>query len=104
LYVDSEKSMMSKIKIYGPPIGKAVVELQKLANDLPNIFEGHIGSGVIPSGEAIVGDYDFVFHWSKKPNEKQLIELINDIDDVLKDLGCRYSITTVEDSRYPFKL
>ena len=96
--------MMSKIKIYGPPIAKAVTELQKLAKKLPSIYEGHIASGVIPSGEVTVGDFDFVFHWAKQPNGKQLKQLISDIDEVLQGLGCRYTITTVEGSRYPFKL
>ena len=80
-----EPVMSSKIKIYGPPIGKAVTALQKLAEELPNIQNGHIARGIIPSGETLMGDFDFVFHWLKKPNEKQLRKLITRIDEALKN-------------------
>ncbi|MFX1297752.1 MAG: hypothetical protein ACFFD2_23255 [Promethearchaeota archaeon] len=100
----NEPVLSSKIKIYGPPIDKAVTALQKLAEKLPNIQNGHIASGIIPSGETLMGDFDFVFHWLKKPNEKQLRKLINRIDEALKDLDCRYTITTTMGSTYPYRL
>ena len=100
----NEPVMSSKIKIYGPPIDKAVTALQKLAELLPNIQDGHIASGIIPSGETLMGDFDFVFHWLKKPNEKQLRMLINRIDEALKNLNCRYTITTTGPSTYPYRL
>ena len=100
----NEPVMSSKIKIYGPPIDKAVTALQKLAEELPNIQNGHIASGIIPSGETLMGDFDFVFHWLKKPNEIQLRKLINRIDEALKDLDCRYTITTTKGSTYPYRL
>ena len=100
----NEPIMSSKIKIYGPPIDKAVATLQKLAEELPNIQNGHIASGIIPSGETLMGDFDFVFHWLKKPNEKQLRKLINRIDESLKNLNCRYTITTTGASTYPYRL
>lgn len=51
-----------------------------------------------------MGDFDFVFHWAKEPDEKQLRELIARIDEALKGIGCRYTITTTVDSSYPYKL
>ena len=96
--------MESKIKIYGPPIDKAITELQKLAKDLPTISNGAMSHSMDPSGETLMGDFDFVFHWAKKPDEKQLRNLISKIDESLKDLGCRYTITTSEDSSYPYRL
>ncbi len=96
--------MESKIKIYGPPIDKAITELQKLAKELPTISEGGMSHSMDPSGETLMGDFDFVFHWTKKPEEKQLRTLIAKIDAALKDLGCRYTITTSEDSNYPYRL
>ena len=96
--------MDSKIKIYGPPMDKAIANLQKLSEKLPTISKGNLSSGVIPSCETLIGDFDFVFHWSKKPTEKQLRELISKIDDVLEDIGCRYTITTTDDSTYPYRL
>ncbi len=96
--------MESKIKIYGPPINKAINELQKLAKELPTISNGEISRSIIPSGETLMGDFDFIFHWAKEPDEKQLRQLIFSIDEALKDIGCRYTITTTGDSAYPYRL
>ena len=96
--------MESKIKIIGPPIGEAITELQKLAKALPTISGGALSHSMIPTGETLMGDFDFVFHWTKEPDEKQLMELIAQIDETLKDLGCRYTITTSKDSSYPYRL
>lgn len=100
----NEPIMSSKIKIYGPPIDKAVNALQKLAEDIPSISDGHISRGIVPSGETLMGDFDFVFHWAKKPDEKHLRGLIHRIDEALRDLGCRYTITTTKGSTYPYRL
>jgi hypothetical protein len=94
----------SKIKIYGPPVDKAITELQRLVKELPTISEGGMSHSMIPSGETLMGDFDFVFRWAKEPNEKQLRELITQIDKALKNLGCRYTITTSVDSSYPYRL
>jgi hypothetical protein len=51
-----------------------------------------------------MGDFDFVFHWAKDPDEAQLRNLIASIDEALKDLGCRYTITTSVDASYPYRL
>lgn len=96
--------MESKIKIIGPPTDKAITELQKLAKELPAISGGGLSHSMIPTGETLMGDFDFVFHWAKEPDEKQLRELIAQIDEALKDLGCRYTITTSADSSYPYRL
>ena len=96
--------METKIKIYGPPIGKAIDALLKLAEILPTISNGNLGSGIASSGETIMGDFDFVFHWTKKPSEKQLRELIAKIDGALSDINCRYTTTTVEFSDSPYRL
>ena len=96
--------MESKIKIYGPPIDKAITELKKLAKELPLISEGGMSHSMAPSGETLMGDFDFVFHWKKEPDERQLRALIAKIDEALKDLGCRYTITTSADASYPYRL
>ena len=96
--------MESKIKLYGPPINDAITELQKLVKELPVISEGGLSHSMAPSGETLMGDFDFVFHWKEKPDEKQLRSLIKKIDEALKDLGCRYTITTSEDASYPYRL
>ena len=96
--------MESKIKIYGPPIDKAITELQKLAKAFPSISDAAMSHSMNPSGETLMGDFDFVFHWNKTPDETQLRNLIRKIDEVLEGLGCRYTITTSEDSSYPYRL
>ncbi len=95
--------MESKIKIYGPPLDKAITKLLELAEKLPTISNGNLASGIIPSGETTMGDFDFVFHWSKKPDEKLLRELICKIDETLEDINCRYTITTTEISESPYR-
>ena len=96
--------MESKIKIYGPPIDKAITELKKLAKELPTISKGGLSHSMAPTGETLMGDFDFVFHWKKEPNEKQLRQLIARIDEALNGLGCRYTITTSADASYPYRL
>ncbi|MFH2000590.1 MAG: hypothetical protein ABIK28_12965 [Planctomycetota bacterium] len=101
--MNREPPAQSKIKIYGPPIAKTLTELEKIAKEIPAISEGLTARGMIPSGEVVMGDFDFVFYWAKSPDEKQLRELISEIDGALKDLSCRYTITTVEASSYPYR-
>jgi hypothetical protein len=101
---EREPPGQSKIKIYGPPIARTLAELQRIADELPTISEGHIARGMIPSGETLMGDFDFVFHWAKKPSEDQLGKLIETIDEALESLGCRYTITTVQASTYPYRV
>jgi hypothetical protein len=101
--MDREPAAQSKIKIHGPPIVEALEELEKIAEEIPAISEGAIARGMMTSGKVVMGDFDFVFYWSKKPEWNQLRELIMRIDGTLKDMGCRYKITTVEASVSPYK-
>ena len=96
--------MESKIKIIGPPVDKAITELQKLAKELPTISDGGLSHSMMPTGETLMGDFDFVFHWIKEPDEKQLRKLIARIDKALNGIGCRYTITTSADASYPYRL
>jgi hypothetical protein len=41
-----------------------------------------------------LGDYDFYFEWTVPPTFEQLKLLISKIDEALKPLGCKYTITT----------
>jgi len=116
--------MKSYVKIYGPPILKALDDLQKVAREMPEIsFYYHYILGVIPVGKSTLppfeeeplglgekykekskvsvsksgytlGDYDFFFEWAKDPDGEQLRNLIEKIENVLTPLGCRYTITT----------
>ena len=114
--------MRSYIKIYGPPVLKAIKALEKVAIDVPEVcimdtIIEHSGpllgvSGVFNyfsslgnvtrercdkiisrSGESL-GEYDFYFEWFTEPTMEQLNDLIEKIDEALTPLGCRYTITT----------
>ncbi|MCS7366013.1 MAG: hypothetical protein NDF54_11305 [archaeon GB-1867-035] len=41
-----------------------------------------------------LGDYDFYFEWARAPKFEELKMLIEKIDEALKPLGCRYTVTT----------
>jgi hypothetical protein len=116
--------MKSYINIYGPPILKALDELEKVAGEMPEIsFYYHYILGFIPVGKSkftpfeeeplgigekykaksrasvsksgyTLGDYDFFFEWAKEPDGEQLRNLIEKIENVLTPLGCKYTITT----------
>ena len=85
---------ISYIKIYGPPMLEAVEKLEDLAKELPTISKGKISKDVLLGGETLIGDYDFAFEWKQEPNAKVLKRLIFNIDEIFKDLDCRYTITT----------
>ena len=51
------------------------------------------GKIISKSGEK-VGEYDFYFEWFKDPNQEELHNLIEKIDNALDPLGCKYTITT----------
>jgi len=115
--------MKSYIKIYGPPILKAIKALEKVALDFPEVcimdtviavsgpqfntpegisdfFGGapHITvercSNIISGSGESLGDYDFFFEWFVDPTTDQLNGLIEKVDDTLKPLKCKYTITT----------
>jgi hypothetical protein len=48
---------------------------------------------VSKSGQRL-GDYDFFFEWFREPTVDELNSLIQRIDDVLKPLGVKYTITS----------
>jgi len=41
-----------------------------------------------------LGEYDFYFEWAVPPTFEQLKLLISKIDEALKPLGCKYTVTT----------
>ena len=117
--------MKSYIKIYGPPVLKAVKALEKIAINMPSVcimdkdinlafdpdftqefvrdyflsraVEGisqeRCGTIISKSGLKL-GDYDFFFEWIKNPTTDDLKNLIEKIEDALKPLGCKYTLTT----------
>lgn len=48
------------------------------------------------SGQS-VGEYDFYYEWVTEPDQSHIMELIEKIDEALKPLGCKYTITTKEE-------
>ena len=117
--------MRSYIKIYGPPVLKAIRALEKIAIEMPEvcimdpsvmrfIAQGAAAEGyfrdyfreyeldeercdkiISKTGERL-GEYDFFFEWFKNPTSQELNELIMKIDSALDPLGCKYTITTKE--------
>ena len=113
--------MRSYIKIWGPPLAKAIKALEKIAIDSPEVcitdtfieamhpvsdkevgnYFGPVGhvtekrchNIISKSGERL-GEYDFFFEWFKDPSTEELNELIGKIDNELTPLGCKYTITT----------
>jgi len=115
--------MKSFVKIYGPPILKAIRALEKIAVDMPEVcimdtviaqdlpqfdvmentmtyFETagsmtveRCNNIISKSGESL-GDHDFFFEWFTEPNMDQLNDLIEKIDAALEPLGCKYTLTT----------
>lgn len=112
----------SYIKIYGPPVLKAIRALEKIAVDMPEtcisdtILEtmmpmseedttGYFSQlddeistercfTIISKSGKKVGEYDFYFEWFGDPSQDDLKSLIEKIDNALAPLGCRYTITT----------
>ena len=115
--------MISYVKIVWPPIHDAIIALEKIAVDLPQIcvmdhailenvsksIASDIGGwfdnrGVtVPiercndiiskSGESL-GEYDFYFEWTKNPSSKDIMTLIEKIDAAFEQIGAKFSITT----------
>lgn len=115
--------MKSYVRVYGPPLLKAIRALEKIAVTMPEVcimdtmiqsstpqfntqegimnYFSPIGGvpekrcGTIISKSGIkMGDFDFVFEWFKEPKMEQLNMLIERIDDTLAPLGVKYTIAT----------
>ncbi|MBM3292073.1 hypothetical protein FJY84_05295 [Candidatus Bathyarchaeota archaeon] len=115
--------MRSYIKVYGPPLVKAIRALEKIAIELPEVcimnyfLDDAISVGTNPermreyfdaydkldaircsniiskSGDSL-GEYDFFFEWFTNPTNEQVLLLIEKIDEALTDVGVKYTITT----------
>jgi len=115
--------MKSYVRIYGPPLLKALKALEKLAVNMPEvcimdtmiesampqfnaqegvmnyfstmggITEKRCGTIISKSGMKL-GDYDFIFDWFKEPKVEQINMLIEQLDETLTPLGVQYTITT----------
>lgn len=115
--------MRSFVKIYGPPLLKALKALEKIAVDMPevcimdttialagpefNTKEGVMSyfsmfgeipeercDKIISKSGMMLGEYDFFFEWFKKPTQSDVDKLIAKIDEALSPLGVKYTITT----------
>ncbi len=115
--------LRSYIKIYGPPVLKAIKELEKVAIDMPEVcimdtiinqtpptfdtlegtmnYFGALGEIQVERCDKIIsksgerlGEYDFYFEWFTEPTMEQLNSLIEKIDEALEPIGVKYTITT----------
>lgn len=112
--------MRSYIKIYGPPVLKAIRALEKIAIDIPEVcimnpiieadmpvsdyypmkYFNQFGGvppercdNIISKSGVKVKEYDFYFEWFGNPDLEEMNNLIEKIDDYLGPLGCMYTIT-----------
>ena len=116
--------MRSYIKIYGPPLFRAIKELERLSVKLPQMCVmdpiiastpslsgeevlGYFGEmnleppistercgNIFSKHEAMLGEYDFFFEWFDDPTQSDINELIEKIDETFTPLGCKYTIVT----------
>ena len=115
--------MKSYVRIYGPPLLKAIKALEKIAVNMPEVcimdtminssmpqfnssegvmnyfsFTGSMSekrcNTIISKSGVKMGDFDFVFEWFKEPKMDQVNMLIEKIDEALAPLGVKYTITT----------
>ena len=115
--------MRSYVKIYGPPLLKAIKALEKISIGMPEVcitdtfiessyptFNSKEGISnyfaavggipekrcdtIISKSGVKIGEYDFVFEWFKPPKTDELNMLIERIDEALTPLGVKYTITT----------
>jgi hypothetical protein len=77
----------SFVKIYGPPLMKAIEALEKI--DVRSL-----DSPVRAVGFTL-GEYDYCFEWVRgQPDPSQFYQLIEKLDEALTPLGVRYTIQT----------
>jgi hypothetical protein len=96
-----QRMVRSYVRIYGPPISKALEKLEKVAKEIPEIIYQSKSFGIsiereidpISKAGPILGEYDFFFEWKIKLEEDMVDKLICRIDKALQPLGCRYTIT-----------
>jgi hypothetical protein len=115
--------MKSYVRIYGPPLLKAMRALEKMAIGMPevcimdsaieiatpqfNTQEGIMNyfspvggitekrcATILSKSGIKMGDFDFVFEWFKEPKVEQINMLIEQIDETLTPLGVKYTIAT----------
>ncbi|MGQ9680481.1 MAG: hypothetical protein ACUVV4_06930 [Candidatus Bathyarchaeia archaeon] len=114
--------MRSFIKLYGPPILKAIKALEKISLEMPEVCimdtaiantlpsfenENYVRwyfspaevpaqrcGNIISKSSELLGEYDFFFEWFTEPDMEQVNKLIEKIDEALSTLGCRYTIVT----------
>jgi hypothetical protein len=119
-----DTALRTYVKIQGPPLGKALDELEKIAKKMPKVthyhflvgYQGSPGSGdslgdkypmptapdlgdkvthsLISKSGHLLGDYDFFFEWDEDPTWKEMRELISKIDKSFTKLRCKYELTT----------
>jgi hypothetical protein len=116
--------LKSYVKIYGPPIVKAIRTLEKIAAESSEVIiasyfdtitpgpfsseedlDEYIStldfdipidrrSKIISKSGYTLGEYDFFFEWARDPTWEEIEELISKIDEALSPLGCNYTIVT----------
>jgi len=115
--------LKSYVKIYGPPLLKAMRALEQIGIGMPEVcimdtliqaspssfktaegvksYFANLGevpkercANVISKSGVKLEGHDLVFEWLKAPKVEQVNALIEKIDEALKPLGVEYTIST----------
>jgi hypothetical protein len=77
----------SYVKVYGPPLMRAIEALEAVEVDTEEIPARAVG--------AALAEYDFCFEWDRgQPDPPQFHRLIEEIEEALAPLGVWYTIQT----------
>jgi hypothetical protein len=116
-------SMKTYVKVFGPPLLRAIRALERLSIGMPQVaimdtlitlstpnlgderaaaeYLSSLGAVSVERSRNIIsrsgeelGEYDFFFEWLRGPSVEQFHELIDRIDEALAPLGCWYKVTT----------
>ncbi|MHA2233377.1 MAG: hypothetical protein ACXAB4_12915 [Candidatus Hodarchaeales archaeon] len=106
--------MKSYIKLYGPKIDQALLDLDKLVDELIQVEDGKSAGiryekkkGMLAKffggkhHRETIGDYDYELNWHEDPQVEEMMELVKRIDEKLAAIGTRYTITSVKKELEP---
>ena len=92
-----EVCIMNTLLDYSPNIGRSFGDSEFTSNyfeAIPVEIEVERCNTIISRSGQKLGEYDFFFEWFTKPTFDQINQLLKKIDETLKPLGCKYTITT----------
>ena len=107
--------MRSYIKIFGPDVNEALLQIEKVCNEMDSITSESLKLLMEPVkletklhepvstciSEYLHGDWTISFLWAKEPSLDAVKELIKKLDEAIGKTKAKYTITTVSDPMKP---